>query len=59
MARLVRQCTQCGVLDMRGSWASFDDAAKENVFDRPWTCSSCAWTEFELTQTDEQEATVP
>lgn len=58
MARFVRRCVQCGALDMRGSWSSLDDAAKHDVFDQPWTCSSCAWTEFELAETDDEEAPV-
>lgn len=48
MARLVRMCTQCGATDDRRSWASADEAADEGAFSAPWTCATCAWTEFEL-----------
>ncbi len=50
MARLIRKCSQCGTVDARRSWASADEAAKDGTFDESWTCPSCAWTEFELTE---------
>ena len=52
MARLVRKCEQCGSVDSRNSWASADEAAKQNAFDDKWSCSSCAWTEFDLVEVD-------
>jgi hypothetical protein len=56
MARLVRKCEQCGSVDNRNSWASADEAAKKNAFDDKWSCSSCAWTEFELVEADGETA---
>jgi len=54
MARLVRKCTQCGHLDERTTWGSIDQASKDGAFDGTWTCSSCAWSEFDLVEVDEQ-----
>lgn len=48
MAQLVRECAKSGALDRRTEWGSAADAAKDPAFDRPWTCSTCAWTEAEL-----------
>lgn len=48
MADMVRKCTQCGAVDRRFSWKSVADASGDAEYERPWTCSSCAWTEFEL-----------
>jgi ribosomal protein S27AE len=56
MARLVRKCEQCGKVDSRDSWASADEASKKNAFDDKWSCSSCAWTEFELVDADAETA---
>jgi hypothetical protein len=52
MARMARQCTQCGAVDSRTTWASADEAAKQGAFDGKWSCSSCAWTDFELVEAD-------
>jgi hypothetical protein len=51
---LIRKCMECGTLDKRATWSSADEAAKDGGLER-WTCSTCAWTEFELVDT-EQEA---
>jgi len=48
MAQFVKKCDQCGTLDRRSEWGSADAAAKDPAYDRPWTCSSCAWSEFDL-----------
>jgi hypothetical protein len=53
MAKLVRQCAQCGSVDSKMSWSSADEAAKQGAFDGKWSCSSCAWTDFELVEADE------
>jgi hypothetical protein len=53
MAKLVRQCSQCGSVDSKMSWSSADEAAKHGAFDGKWSCSSCAWTDFELVDADE------
>ena len=50
MARLVRMCTQCGATDSRQAWSSSDEAAEAGAFKEPWTCSMCAWTEFDLVE---------
>jgi hypothetical protein len=50
MARLVRLCTQCGAIDDRRAWSSADEAADQGAFAEPWTCSTCAWTEFDLVE---------
>ena len=50
MARLVRMCTQCGATDERRSWTSVDEATDGGAFASPWTCTTCAWTEFELVE---------
>lgn len=52
MSDLMRKCSQCGTVDTRASWKSADDAAKDGTFNRPWTCASCAWTEFELVEVE-------
>jgi hypothetical protein len=53
MATFVRQCSQCGSVDNRMSWSSTEEAAKQGAFDDKWSCSSCAWTDFELVEADE------
>jgi hypothetical protein len=58
MAEMMRKCSQCGTVDRRASWSSAADAAKDDAFNRPWTCASCAWTEFDLVEA-EAEATNP
>lgn len=50
MAELMRKCEKCGALDMSKSWSSPDAASKDGAFDGAWTCSSCAWTEFDLVE---------
>jgi hypothetical protein len=49
----MRKCSQCGSVDAKDSWSSLDDATKNGAFDRPWTCPSCAWPEFELAEADQ------
>jgi hypothetical protein len=56
MGHLTRQCSQCGTHDTKQSWASLDDATKDDVFDKTWTCPSCAWPEFELTEAEPEPA---
>jgi hypothetical protein len=51
---VVRKCEQCGRSDMRVTWPSIEDAAKDPVFGT-WTCPMCAWTEFDLVEAEEQE----
>jgi hypothetical protein len=52
MARMARQCAQCGAVDSRTTWASAEEAAKQGAMDGKWSCSSCAWTDFELVEAD-------
>jgi hypothetical protein len=59
MARMARQCAQCGAVDSRTTWASADEAAKSGAFDSKWSCSSCAWTDFELVEADGDAAQQP
>jgi hypothetical protein len=59
MARLMRKCSQCGTVDTRGSWSSPAEAAKDGAFNRPWACSSCAWTEFELVEAEAEPSDRP
>ena len=56
MANMVRRCEQCGSLDSKTTWSSPDEAAKQGAFDGKWSCSSCAWTEFELVDADESRS---
>jgi ribosomal protein S27AE len=56
MPKLIRKCSQCGTADRRTSWSSAADAAKDDAFTRPWACGSCAWTEFELVESDPEPA---
>jgi hypothetical protein len=56
MARLIRKCTNCGTLDERRSWTSLDEAANQGAWEDSWTCGSCAWTEFELSEAEEEPA---
>lgn len=56
MPKLIRKCSQCGTLDRRASWSSPADAAKDDAFTRPWVCGSCAWTEFELVESEPEPA---
>jgi len=51
---VARKCEQCGNVDTRVTWSSTDDAAKDPVFAR-WTCPMCAWTEFDLIDTQKPE----
>jgi ssDNA-binding Zn-finger/Zn-ribbon topoisomerase 1 len=53
---LIRKCEKCGSLDNRSTWSSADDAAKDDAFDN-WTCPTCAWTEFDLVEAQEEPAT--
>jgi hypothetical protein len=53
---VARKCEQCGRVDMRATWPSADDAAKDPVHER-WTCPMCAWTEFDLVEADAEPAT--
>jgi hypothetical protein len=53
---LIRKCEKCGSLDNRSSWSSADEAANKGAFDN-WTCPTCAWTEFELVESEEEPAT--
>jgi len=39
-------------MDTRNAWSSAADAAKDGAFDGKWSCSSCAWTEFDLVESD-------
>ena len=52
---VAKKCEQCGRVDTRVTWPSEKDAAKDPVFDR-WTCPNCAWTEFDLVETEEEPA---
>ncbi len=52
MPRLTRKCAQCGALDERQTWKSADEASRDRAFQSSWTCSSCAWPEFELVDAD-------
>jgi hypothetical protein len=54
MAQLIRKCTNCGALDPTMKYKSPDDAARQGAFNA-WTCSSCAWTEFDLVDADEAQ----
>jgi hypothetical protein len=56
MARVTRKCTQCGSLDTRESWSSVDEATKAGAFQKAWTCSTCAWTEFDLVEHETEAA---
>ena len=50
---LIRKCEKCGSLDNRQSYSSTDEAAKQDAF-TGWTCPTCAWTEFDLVEQDEE-----
>jgi predicted nucleic-acid-binding Zn-ribbon protein len=52
---LIRQCEKCGSPDRRASWATAEDAAKQDAF-TGWTCPVCAWTEFDLVEAEEEPA---
>ena len=52
---VAKKCEQCGRVDMRATWPSPEDAAKDPVFDR-WTCPNCAWTEFDLVEAEVEPA---
>ena len=53
----VRKCEQCARLDSRVSWPSLEDAGKDPVMQK-WTCPMCAWTEFDLVESEEAEQPV-
>ena len=59
MARIERRCTRCGAFDDRESWSSGEEASSKGAFDKPWTCTTCAWTEFDLEDKDAQQAKEP
>ena len=44
---VVARCTKCGSLDTRATYTDAVDAADMGALSA-WTCSTCAWTEFEL-----------
>ena len=52
-----QKCEKCGRIDDRRTWSSIADAGKDPAFGK-WTCPMCAWTEFELVETDEAEQPV-
>ena len=52
-----RKCERCGRTDDRTTWSSIADAGKDPAYDK-WACPMCAWTEFELVETDEAEQPV-
>ena len=56
MMPLVVKCTKCGALDTRKTYRTADEAAADGAFER-WTCSTCAWTEFDLVSEDQEAAT--
>ncbi len=53
---VAKKCEQCGRVDMRTTWPSEKDAAKDPVFAR-WTCPNCAWPEFDLVEAAAEPAT--
>jgi hypothetical protein len=55
----MRKCEQCGTVDKSSAWASADAAAKDGAFDGTWSCSSCAWTEFDLAETSGDSSEAP
>jgi hypothetical protein len=55
MARVARQCTKCGNIDTRKTWASDEEANKQDALER-WTCPSCAWPEAELVEAEPEPA---
>ena len=55
MARVARKCTKCGSLDARRTWASNEEAVKEDALER-WTCPSCAWPDAELVEAEPEVA---
>jgi hypothetical protein len=52
---VIRKCEKCGHVDDRQTWSSADEAADKGAFDG-WACPMCAWTEFELVETDQPAA---
>ena len=52
----VKKCEKCGHIDQRASWKSADEAAKDPGFDA-WACPTCAWTEFDLVEAEQEPAT--
>ena len=50
---LVRKCDKCGRVDDRDSWSSAAEAADQGAFES-WTCPTCAWTEFDLVEKEEE-----
>ena len=55
MARVARECTKCGSVDVRRTWATNEEAVKEDALER-WTCPSCAWPEAELVDAEPEAA---
>jgi hypothetical protein len=51
----VRKCEKCGNVDDREQWSSPTEAADQGAFQN-WTCPSCAWTEFDLVESDAEAA---
>jgi hypothetical protein len=52
----VRKCENCQTVDRRESWDSVAAASEAGIFDAPWACSSCAWSEFDLIEASEELA---
>jgi hypothetical protein len=55
MTRVARQCTKCGTVDTGRTWASNEEAVRDDALER-WSCPSCAWPEAELVEAEPEPA---
>ena len=55
MARVARQCTKCGSVDVQRTWASNEEAVKEDL-EHGGPCPSCAWPEAGLVEAEPEAA---
>jgi hypothetical protein len=52
----VRRCENCDAIDRRETWSSVEEATEAGAFEKPWTCGTCAWSEFDLVESSPEAA---
>ncbi len=55
MADMVLRCTRCGKVD---DTRQFENAVEAQSSMAHWACSRCAWTDWELVESEQASETV-